>query len=85
MADPRIPITTLIDLDSLDDAEVLVGYRDGLEGDQEPGDNRSLSYWHGWRNGRVDGGHTLKDAAQARLAREVVRSRRRRSQGTKPK
>jgi hypothetical protein len=64
-----VPVTTLADLATLDDAEVLEGYRDGFAGDPEPGNNRSRSYWHGWRNGALDGGHRQKDAAQAELAR----------------
>ena len=63
------PVTTLSDLEALDSAEVYEGYTDGFEGLPEPGNNRSRSYWHGWRNGRVDGGHQPKDAAQAELAR----------------
>jgi len=66
------PVTTLADLDSLDDAELLEGYRDGRAGEPEPGNNRSRSYWHGWRNGAVDGGHRDKDLAQSELARVVV-------------
>lgn len=53
--------------------EVSEGYRDGFAGEKEPGDNRSKAYWHGWRNGAVDGGHREKDAAQAELARQVLR------------
>lgn len=68
----RIPITTPADLEALDKAEVMEGYMDGLSGDSEPGDNRSPSYWHGWRNGAVDGGHREKDIAQVLLARAVV-------------
>lgn len=68
----RAPITTLAELAELDESEILEGYRDGYDGEPEPGDNRSLSYWHGWRNGAVDGGHREKDAAQAILVHEVV-------------
>lgn len=68
-----MPVTTLADLDALDDSEVLEGYRDGFAGDMEPGNNRSRSYWHGWRNGALDGGHREKDAAQAELARVYYR------------
>lgn len=71
-----IPVSTLADLDTLDDAEVLEGYRDGLANEPEPGGNRSRSYWHGWRNGMVDHGHREIDAAQRELARlYVARSR----------
>lgn len=35
--------------------EMTEGYRDGFEpGTPEPSDNRSLSYRHGFRNGRAD-------------------------------
>lgn len=68
----RIPITAPADLEALDRAEIMEGYMDGLSGDGEPGDNRSPSYWHGWRNGAVDGGHREKDIAQVLLARAVV-------------
>jgi hypothetical protein len=68
----RVPITDPGALPELDPEELMEGYRDGLAGDVEPGDNRSLSYWHGWRNGAVDGGHREKDEAQAILAKAVV-------------
>jgi hypothetical protein len=67
----REPVTTLGDLDTMDWEEVCEGYCDGRKNELEPGDNRSRSYWHGWRNGMVDGGHRPKDAAQAELARLV--------------
>lgn len=54
------------------DEDVREGYHDGLAGDPEPGGNRSRAYWHGWRNGRVDGGHAQRDEAQAQLARDVL-------------
>lgn len=72
MAEPRVPITAPTDLTELDPTDLLEGYHDGLAGEGEPGDNRSLSYWHGWRNGAVDGGHREKDEAQALLAKAVV-------------
>jgi hypothetical protein len=51
----RVPVTTTAELDSLDSAEIVEGYLDGLaDPDNEPGDNRSKSYWHGWRNGSLD-------------------------------
>jgi ribosome modulation factor len=71
------PVRTLADLDTLDDAEVVEGYRDGLANEPEPGNNRSRSYWHGWRNGMSDRGLRAIDEAQRELARAVVaRSRR---------
>lgn len=49
----RIPVVTVEDLDTLDHAEVLEGYADGREG-FPCGENRSRSYWHGWKNGMID-------------------------------
>jgi len=72
----RIPISTLADLASLDDSEIIAGYFDGRE-NFRCGDNRSLSYWHGWRNGRCDGGHAKSDWAQQKLAAEAVAAMRR--------
>ena len=71
----RAPVETVADLDSLDDAEMLEGYMDGLEG-FPCGENRSRSYWHGWRNGMVDSGRATADRAQAALARAVVHRNR---------
>lgn len=70
------PVLTLEDLDALDSEEVVDGYWSGYDGWPEPGNNHSRSYWHGWRNGAVDGHHREKDAAQARLAHLVVRASR---------
>lgn len=65
----RKPIETLADLRSLDYDEVSEGYLDGLK--NEPcGHNRSRSFWHGWKNGRVDAGHAKKDTSQAKLAQQ---------------
>jgi hypothetical protein len=69
MSETRIPVTTIDDLDSLDAKEIVEGYWDGYDGEPEPGNNRSRSYWHGWRNGAVDGKHRQIDQAQRDLAR----------------
>jgi hypothetical protein len=74
VSEKRSPITKAQYLDSLDNTDVLEGYHDGRAGDPEPGDNRSFSYWHGWRNGRIDGGHDKPDAASAALAKDVIES-----------
>ncbi|WP_029002763.1 hypothetical protein [Azorhizobium doebereinerae] len=71
------PVTTLEDLASLDEAEMLDGYRDGRAGEPAPGGNRSRSYWHGWRNGAVDGRHRTIDQHQVDLAYLVVSKQRR--------
>ena len=70
------PVETVADLETLDQDEIIQGYWDGLDNEPEPGNNRSRSYWHGWRNGMVDGGHREKDDSQAILAHNVVRSQR---------
>jgi len=69
-----MPVWTVADLETLDDAEIIEGYHDGRANEPEPGNNRSRSYWHGWRNGMADGGHRKGDAAQAALAHEVIQS-----------
>lgn len=73
----RTSVTTMADLATLDSDEVLEGYRDGFAGEPEPGDNRSRSYWHGWRNGALDGERRAKDDAQALLAAAYVRAQAR--------
>ena len=63
------PVSTMPDLCVLDEFEIAEGYWAGLRGEPEPvASTISRSYWHGWRNGAVDGGHRPKDEAQARLA-----------------
>ena len=71
LMDDRSPVTTLAELETLDIAEIVEGYRDGMSGDPEPGGNRSKGYWHGWRNGRVDGGHAEPDEAMSALIRDM--------------
>lgn len=77
MSDPdylnpnREPVISVRDLAVLDDDEVLEGYNDGREG-LPCGDNRSRSYWHGWRQGARDHGHRQGDGWDAMLARSVV-------------
>lgn len=66
----RIPVTDPAELATFDSAETLEGYFDGLNGDAEPGDNRSKAYWHGWRNGHNDKAGKV-DAAQRVLAHRM--------------
>lgn len=66
------PVTTKAELALLDEDEMVAGYRLGYSGAPEPGSDRSRSFWHGWRNGAVDGKHRTIDDAQQCLAREVV-------------
>lgn len=56
----RMPVISVMDLARLDDGEQAEGYRDGGAG-LPCGDNRSRSYWHGWRQGARDGGHRDRD------------------------
>ena len=72
----REPVRTCADLATLDETEIIEGYFDGRHDEPEPGDNRSRSYWHGWRNGAVDGGHREGDGHQAVLAYNYVRGQR---------
>jgi hypothetical protein len=66
------PVRTLAELDTLDDDEILAGYREWHPGDPEPGPNRSKAYWHGWRNAAIDRREIDGDAASAQLAHEYV-------------
>tara|TARA_B100001939_G_C16629384_1_gene482766 strand:+ start:286 stop:504 length:219 start_codon:yes stop_codon:yes gene_type:complete len=68
----RTPIKKKIMLNCLNNEEVVEGYLDGLENAPEPHGNRTYSYWHGWRNGMVDGGFREKDDAQILLAHDYV-------------
>ena len=63
----REPVISVMGLASLDDGEMLEGHTGGFAG--EPcGDNRSRSYWHGWRTGSLDGKHREKDMWDGMLA-----------------
>jgi hypothetical protein len=70
------PVTTLAELQSLDDREVVEGYWDGVNNEPEPRGNRSKSYWHGWHNGRADRTGKI-NGAQKELARVVIADQRR--------
>jgi hypothetical protein len=67
----RTPVTTIEELDSLDLDEICEGYREGFAGEPEPGNNRSKSFWHGWRNGYHDR-NGISDPASTALARAHV-------------
>lgn len=66
-------------LDALDSDELVEGYWEGYAGEPEPGDNRSLAFWHGWRSGAVDKGHRKGDREQALLAHLYVARQRARA------
>ena len=62
------PCDSLKDLAGLDLQEILQGYQHGLEGHPEPLSSvYSRAFVHGWRSGRVDGGHNEADAPMRRL------------------
>jgi hypothetical protein len=61
------PVENIADFRSLDEGEILCGYLDGMNGSPCTLSEVSRSYWHGWRNGLVDGGFTLRDISQLRL------------------
>lgn len=68
------PVRTVADLDTLDEAEIIDGYRSAERGDPEPGPNRGRAYWHGWRNRMIDLGVIPGDDASRQLAHEFVRN-----------
>lgn len=73
----RTPVTTVEELESFDDAEMVEGYMDALNNEPEPGPNRSKAYWHGFRNGKTDRHENRVpiDNAQSTLAHNVIRRR----------
>lgn len=64
------PVVTAEDLATLDNCEMLQGWHYGREGPPEP-HNVTRSFWHGWRNGMVDGGWANLDEPQRTLARAM--------------
>lgn len=70
------PVSTLADLASLKEADIVEGYMSAERGDPEPGLNRGRSYWHGWRNRMIDFGELEPDYASAQLAREYAAQQR---------
>jgi hypothetical protein len=66
------PVVSLDELDALDSAEMVEGYHDGYQNEPRPSGNRSKSYWHGWRNGMMDGKLMPVDASAMVLVRAVV-------------
>lgn len=66
------PVSTVAELDLLDQDDILAGYLDGWACADEPGSDKSRGYWHGWRNAQSDKGRVQPDQAQCQLAGEVV-------------
>ena len=69
-------VSTLTDLNNLDQDEVLQGYRSGWDGLSEPESDKSRSFWHGWRNAMIDKQIIPSDEECANLAEEYVRRMR---------
>lgn len=70
----RIPLRRAAQIEALDKEDVIEGYFDGTKNSAEPGDDKSFSYWHGWANGMVDGGHRKINDAQSELAEDIRRA-----------
>tara|TARA_R110000823_G_scaffold226788_2_gene354338 strand:+ start:5165 stop:5521 length:357 start_codon:yes stop_codon:yes gene_type:complete len=66
------PVTTLEELQTLDEAALVRGYRAGLSNSAD-WTERERGYWHGYLNGMVDGGHAKTSREQAELAHEYVK------------
>lgn len=73
---PFAPVTTLADLATLDEAEMLEGYLSAERGDPEPGPNRGRAFWHGWRCRMFDYGVIKADDGHRQLTREVIAASR---------
>ena len=69
------PVETVADLNSLDVDEIVQGYRDGWTCSDEPGNDKSRGYWHGWKNAQTDKGRAQPDAHQQRLVRDLLGAR----------
>jgi hypothetical protein len=73
-------LTTIEELDALDDDLVVAGYRAGLH-DTPDYTQRTQDYWHGFLNGQVDS-RRLPLTDDMRLPPEVYREMGRRIFGT---
>ena len=69
---PFVPITTLDDLDTLDERDIIEGYGSAERGDPEPGENRGRAFWHGWRSRMYDYGILKADAGHRQLVKAWV-------------
>jgi len=74
MADTWQEITTLAQLDALDQDAIVQGYMDGLHSVSNH-TRTDQAYWHGHGNARSDRTHSTTPGQQ-QLAREIVASRR---------
>lgn len=70
------PVSTLADLASLDEDQIVEGYRSAERGDPEPGPNRGRSFWHGWRCRMMDHGELQIDEVHLGLVRAYAARQR---------
>jgi len=84
MDDERKPVSTLAELLTLDERDILHGYYAGLNGCDEPSVEFNRSYWHGWANGMRDK-HRMPPTPEAmQLAAEFLADmRKKRAEATK--
>jgi hypothetical protein len=68
-------VTSMAEMALLNPEEMMAGYWAGIADAPEPDMEQSRAFHHGWRNGRVDGGHAKLDAAQASLLLDQFRQR----------
>jgi hypothetical protein len=66
------PVTTLEELDALDEDELVAGYLSAQKGDPEPGANHTRAYHHGWRTRMMDRGEIPVPDEHAKLVRVWV-------------
>lgn len=70
------PVTTMEQLDAMDDDLILTGYRAGLGFIAVNYMEKDPAYWHGYRNGQVDRGLEPASPQQSQLARAFIDSGR---------
>jgi hypothetical protein len=81
MSEPFAPATTLADLDSLSESDMIEGYASAQRGDPEPGPNRGRAFWHGWRCRMMDYGEIKIDAGHHKLVGDWLERQRGRRAG----
>jgi hypothetical protein len=67
----REPVRFVHELRRLDGGDVLSGWQAGMSG-QPCSEDRSRSWWHGWRRGRIDAGFDNPAPDQKALADRLI-------------
>lgn len=65
-------ITTIEELDALDQDAIVAGYRAGMGFQEVNYTRKDQAYWHGYLNGQVDRGLAPISPEQQQLARAIV-------------